>query len=42
MRQIALDQARHERFHLQHGDVLEKDMADVKERIRKLEDKTGQ
>ena len=38
MKQIALDQARHERFHLQHVDVVEKDVADLKDRVRKLEE----
>ncbi len=37
MRQIALDQARHERFHAQHVDVLEKDVDDLKARVRRLE-----
>jgi cob(I)alamin adenosyltransferase len=40
MRQIALDQARHERFHLQHVDLLEKDVAEVKERVRRLEERS--
>ena len=41
MKQITLDQARHERFHAQHADLLERDVADLKERVRKLEDRTG-
>lgn len=40
MRHIALDQAKHERFHSQHMNVLEQDVADLKERVRKLEDRT--
>jgi hypothetical protein len=38
MRQIALDQARHERFHAQHVGVLEKDVEDLKERVRVVEE----
>lgn len=41
MRQIALDQARHERFHTHHVDVLERDVEDLKGRVRKIEDKVG-
>lgn len=41
MRQIALDQARHERFHSHHVDVLERDVEDLKGRVRKIEDKVG-
>jgi prefoldin subunit 5 len=41
MRQIALDQARHERFHVHHVDILEKDVADLKERMRRVEDRIG-
>jgi hypothetical protein len=37
MRQIALDQTRHERFHLRHVDLLEKDVSDLKERVSRLE-----
>jgi hypothetical protein len=33
MRQIAPDQARHERFHAEHLTVLEKDVADLKHRF---------
>jgi cob(I)alamin adenosyltransferase len=39
MKQIALDQSRHERFHIHHVDVLEKDVADLKERVRRLEER---
>lgn len=39
MRQIALDQARHERFHVHHVDVLERDVSDLKERLRKVEER---
>jgi methyl-accepting chemotaxis protein len=38
MRQIALEQAKHERFHLQHVNVLEEDMRDLKDRVRRLEE----
>ena len=41
MRQIALDQARHERFHAQHVEVLEKDVGDLKERVTSLERHRG-
>jgi len=41
MKQIALDQARHERFHAQHVDVLERDVADLKQRVGILEDKVA-
>ena len=41
MRQIALDQARHERFHTRHVDVLERDVEDLKGRVRKIEEKVG-
>lgn len=41
MRQIALDQARHERFHTHHVDVLERDVEDLKGRLRKIEEKVG-
>jgi len=34
MKQIALDQARHEQFHRQHIDVVEKDVSDLKDRVR--------
>jgi cob(I)alamin adenosyltransferase len=39
MKQIALDQSRHERFHTHHVDVLEKDVSDLKERVRRLEER---
>jgi hypothetical protein len=39
MRQIARDQARHERFHHKHVDLLEKDVDDLKTRVSKLEKK---
>lgn len=38
MRQIALDQARHERFHHQHVEVLEGDVQDLKQRVSRLEE----
>jgi ABC-type transporter Mla subunit MlaD len=41
MRQIALDQARHERFHTHHVDILEDDMKDLKVRVQRLEDRAG-
>jgi hypothetical protein len=41
MRQIALDQARHERFHIRHVDVLEKDVLDLKGRVSRLEKRRG-
>ena len=41
MRQIALDQARHERFHSHHVDVLERDVEDLKGRVRTIEEKVG-
>ena len=37
MRQIALDQTRHETFHHQHVEVLEKDVGDLKVRVKRLE-----
>jgi hypothetical protein len=40
MRQIARDQARHERFHAEHVTVLEHDVADLQSRVQKLEDRT--
>ncbi|MFH0902388.1 MAG: hypothetical protein V2A73_17285 [Pseudomonadota bacterium] len=42
MKQIARDQAKHERFHLQHVSLLEKDVEDLKERVRKLEENRAQ
>jgi cob(I)alamin adenosyltransferase len=41
MRQIALDQTRHERFHSHHVDALEKDVDDLKGRVAKLEKRRG-
>ena len=41
MRQLALDQARHERFHAQHVDVLDKDVKDLQARVQVLEKPTG-
>jgi len=38
MRQIALDQARHERFHAHHVEILEVDVKDLKARV---EDRAG-
>ena len=40
MKQIALDQARHERFHAQHVEVLDQDVPDLASRVRKLEEKS--
>ncbi|NEX18395.1 MAG: hypothetical protein C1943_17765 [Halochromatium sp.] len=37
MRQIALDQAQHERFHTHHVEILEEDMKDLKTRVERLE-----
>ena len=41
MRQIARDQARHERFHHKHVDLLEKDVDHLKVRVSKLEKRRG-
>ena len=41
MRQIARDQARHERFHHKHVDLLEKDVDNLKTRVTKLEKRRG-
>lgn len=41
MRQIARDQARHERFHHKHVDLLEKDVGARKARVSKLEKRRG-
>jgi cob(I)alamin adenosyltransferase len=41
MRQIARDQARHERFHHKHVDLLEKDVDNLKARVSKLEKRRG-
>jgi len=37
MRQIALDQAKHERFHTHHVERLEEDVTDLKARVQRLE-----
>lgn len=37
MRQIALDQAKHERFHAHHVEILEEDVTDLKRRVERLE-----
>ncbi|MFH0899505.1 MAG: hypothetical protein V2A73_02625 [Pseudomonadota bacterium] len=42
MRQIARDQAKHERFHLQHVGLIEKDLEELRERVRKLEENRAQ
>ena len=39
MRRIALDQSRHERFHTHHVDILERDVVDLKGRVRRLEER---
>ena len=39
MRQIALDQRKHETFHAHHVDILERDVSDLKDRMRKVEDR---
>jgi len=39
MRQIALDQAKHDRFHSQHVNVLEQDVQELKNRVRRLEER---
>jgi len=39
MRQIALDQVKHERFHGQHVNVLEQDVQELKDRVRRLEER---
>jgi predicted nuclease with TOPRIM domain len=41
MRRIALDQAKHERFHRHHVERLEGDVADLKERVHRLEERAG-
>ena len=41
MRQIARDQARYERFHHKHVDVIERDVDDLKVRVAKLEKRRG-
>ncbi len=37
MRQLALDQAKHERFHAHHVERLEEDVMDLKGRVQQLE-----
>jgi hypothetical protein len=37
MRQLALDMTKYERFHHEHVEVIEKDVAELKERVRNLE-----
>jgi len=41
MRQIALDQAKHERFHTHHVERLEEDVTDLKARMQRLEQRTA-
>jgi chromosome segregation ATPase len=41
MRQIALDQAKHERFHTHHVEILEVDVNDLKGRVARLEERLG-
>jgi predicted nucleic acid-binding Zn-ribbon protein len=41
MRQIALDQAKHERFHSHHVERLEDDVAHLKDRVLRLEKQAG-
>jgi archaellum component FlaC len=41
MRRIALDQAKHEGFHRHHVERLEGDVADLKERVHRLEERAG-
>jgi polyhydroxyalkanoate synthesis regulator phasin len=41
MRRIALDQAKHERFHRHHVERLEGEVADLKERVHRLEERAG-
>jgi predicted nuclease with TOPRIM domain len=41
MRRIALDQAKHERFHSHHVDLLENDVADLKVRVDRLENRVN-
>ena len=40
MKQIALDMAKYERFHAHHVEVIEKDLDDVKARLRRLEERS--
>ena len=39
MKQIALDMAKYERFHAHHVEVIEKDLDDVKARLRRREER---
>jgi hypothetical protein len=41
MRQIPVDQAKHERFHSHQVERLEDDVANLKDRVRRLEDHAG-
>ena len=41
MRQIALDQAKHQRFHSHHVERLEEDVSDLKGRVERLEVRVG-
>jgi len=41
MRRIALDQAKHERFHTHHVERLEEDVTDLKGRVRRLEQRAA-
>ena len=41
MRRIALDQAKHERFHSHHVERLEEDVSDLKVRVLRLEEGAG-
>ncbi len=41
MRRIALDQAKHERFHAHHVDRLEEDVTDLKGRVQQLEQRAA-
>ena len=41
MRQIALDQAKHERFHIHHVEILEVDVNDLKGRVARLKERVG-
>ncbi len=41
MRRIALDQAKHERFHSHHVERLEEDVSDLKVRVQRLEEGAG-
>jgi hypothetical protein len=41
MRQIALDQAKHGRFHSHHVERLEADVTDLKDHVKRLEERAG-